>query len=71
MHRDPIEQTQEYADAIKKIQPLLDEFSKELEEQGNVMGSCHKYWAKKQELLKSMGIAWKTPAELNPYVIFD
>jgi hypothetical protein len=67
--RDPIEETQEFAEALKKIQPQLDKINAELEEIG--MGRCHTYWARKKELLKSVGIDWKSPAECNPYIIFD
>jgi hypothetical protein len=35
------------------------------------MGSCHKYWQLKKELLKNVGIDWKTPQECNPRVVFD
>jgi hypothetical protein len=71
MLRDPIEATQEYKDAIEKIQPKLDEISKELDERGIEMGSCHIYWARKKELLKAEGIDWKSPSEMNPHIMFD
>jgi len=30
------------------------------------------YWAAKKELLKKeYGIDWKSPAEMNPYALFD
>lgn len=71
MKRDPIEETQEFKNALKEIQPELDKLNRELDEGGMHMGSCHIYWARKKELLKSHGIDWKTPAECNPYVMFD
>lgn len=71
MKRDPIEQTPEFQEALKIIQPELDEFSKRLDEQGNIMGNCHRYWQKKKLLLKSIGIDWHSPAECNPNVLFD
>jgi hypothetical protein len=71
MEKDPIEDTQEYKDALKKIRPELDLLDKELEERKIVIGSCHIYWARKKDLLKMYGIDWKTPAECNPNVVFD
>lgn len=66
MKRDPIEQTQKFISALERIQPQLD---KEFKTGG--MGNCHAYWAKKKALLKKEGIKWKTPAECNPYILFD
>lgn len=71
MKRDPIENTKEYCEAMKKIQPELDALKYELDKQRYGMGSCHIYFARKKELLKNEGIDWKSPAECNPYVIFD
>ncbi|NMA83893.1 MAG: hypothetical protein GX962_08525 [Epulopiscium sp.] len=71
MKIDPIEETQEFKDAIKKIQPELDKIGKELDEMGMRMGSCHIYWARKKKLLKSVGIDWKSPSEMNPDIRFD
>lgn len=71
MKRDPIEGTKEYKEAIEKIQAELDELNDELDRQGYGMGRCHKYWAKKKELLKQVGIDWLSPAECNPYIMFD
>ncbi|NLC19864.1 MAG: hypothetical protein GX757_11765 [Clostridiales bacterium] len=71
MMRDPIEDTQEFKQALERIQPLLDELEKRLEDSNYGMGSCHIYWAKKKKLLKDLGIEWKTPAEMNPHVLFD
>lgn len=71
MKRDPIEETQEFKNALKKIQSELDEIDKELDERGMHMGSCHIYWARKKSLLKEVGIDWKSPSEMNPYIMFD
>lgn len=65
--KDEIEKTEAYVEAMKHIQPILDH-----EFDGVVgMGVCHSFWARKQQLLKQAGIDWKTPAEMNPDVIFD
>lgn len=71
MKRDPIEATKEYKEAIGKIQAELDEINDELDKKGFGMGRCHVYFAKKKELLKREGIDWLTPAECNPYILFD
>lgn len=71
MKRDPIEETQEFKDALKKIQSELDKIDKELDERKMHMGSCHIYWARKKALLKAVGIDWKSPSEMNPYIMFD
>ena len=65
--RDDIENSTAYAEAMAIIQPILDrEFGGSYH-----MGMCHGLWQRKKELLKEMGIDWKTPAETNPDVIFD
>lgn len=68
MIKDPVEKTKEYQDAMVKIDPILD---REFPEDQFVMGTCHRYWARKKELLKTAGIEWKTPAEMNPLTRFD
>ena len=69
MLKDPVEKTIEYENAMKKIDPILDkEFP---EDAPPVMGTCHRYWARKKELLAKHGIEWKTPAEMNPMTRFD
>jgi len=68
MLRDPVEKTKEYEEAMKKIDPILD---KEFPKDQVVMGSCHRYWARKRDLLKTAGIEWKSPAEMNPNIRFD
>lgn len=65
---DPVEDTEEYKIAVVEIQEELDKRMKDFP-QG--MGSCHKYWQLKKELLKKVGIDWKTPQECNPRVVFD
>lgn len=71
MHRDPIEDTKEFKEAMKRIQPELDILNQQLDEQRYGLGSCHIYWTRKKQLLKALGIDWKTPQECNPHVIFD
>lgn len=69
MLKDPVEKTTEYAEAMKIIEPILDkEFPETVPP---VMGTCHRYWARKKEMLKAKGIEWKTPGEMNPDIRFD
>lgn len=36
------------------------------------LGQCHKLWKYKKQLLKNKyNIDWKSPAELNPEIIFE
>ena len=66
--RDPVELTEEYKEAMEKLDMILD---KEFPQDQYTIGTCHRYWARKKELLKKQGIEWKTPSELNPDVKFD
>ena len=68
MLRDPIEKTKEYDEAMKKVQPILD---KEFPADKMYFGMCHAVWARKTELLKEQGIEWKSPAVMNPFIMFD
>jgi len=53
---------------FEKVQAILDEEFGE----GFGRGTCHRRWERKKELLKEMyDIDWKSPAELNPHVLYD
>ena len=68
MKTDSIEQTAEY----KAIEDELEKkiIAKVGEMDG--MGYCYKYWQAKKEILKSdYNMDWKSPAELNPHIMFD
>ena len=65
--KDAIEETVAYKAAMARIEPILD---KEFENV-NGMGTCHRYWWRKKELLKQNGIDWKSPSEMNPDIRFD
>ncbi len=68
MLRDPIEQTSEYQEAMKKIDPIL---RREFPKGRWMMGTCYPYWARKKALLQEHGVEWKSPAEMNPRILFD
>ncbi|WP_300728064.1 hypothetical protein [uncultured Bacteroides sp.] len=66
---DPIEWTTNYESVIdeanKKIYDILKDHPRG-------MGFCHAYWhVKKKVLSEDYGIEWRSPAEMNPGVLFD
>lgn len=63
---DPIEMSEEYLNVIDEVERLIDE---NMTYRG--MGACHQYWMLKQRFLAERGINWKSPAALNPRVMFD
>ena len=69
MYGDPIENTEEYKEAMKKIQPELDRLIESLEGYG--FGRCLVIRNKNNSLLIEQGIDWETPAECNPDIRFD
>lgn len=50
-----------------------DEIKEAMEKDGSYgkLGSCHSFWRMKKELLKTKGISWRSPSELNPGTLFD
>lgn len=66
LKHDPIEMTQEYLDVIDEVEEKIDN---NLTYRG--LGSCHEIWNLKFTYLLEKGIAWKSPAVLNPRVRFD
>ncbi len=65
---DPVEYTEEY----KKIEKELEQLIEERLGSGGYLGFCHGYWMVKKRILKEKyNIDWKSPAELNPGVLFD
>lgn len=69
LKRDPVEWSADYErvidDADKKIYSLLDGYP-------YGMGFCFAYWSAKTHILKEdYGIEWRSPAVMNPGVMFD
>jgi len=71
MLHDPIEDN-------PKIKSIIDAADRETNTElknsqfRDQMGFCHVFWSTKKGILKEKyGIEWKTPAEMNPFVIFD
>lgn len=65
---DPLEDTPKYK-AIEKLVEL--EIKLRLIGKHRGLGFCYKYWAVKHAVLARYGIEWHSPAEMNPYVMFD
>ncbi|TWU48967.1 hypothetical protein Poly51_48710 [Rubripirellula tenax] len=69
MSHDSIERDPEIAPLIDEADKMTEE---ELANEKRRMGFCHLYWRTKKRILKEeFGIDWKTPAEMNPGVMFD
>lgn len=69
MYKDPIEETEEYKKIESELEKELDERFKDTP---RGLGFCHVYWHAKKKLLKEKyNIDWKSPSELNPFIIFD
>lgn len=66
LKHDPVEMSKEYLDVI-------DEVEEKIEKNRTMygMGSCHEVWMLKSQYLMEKGIKWKSPAWLNPRVMFD
>lgn len=68
---DPVEDDPRYAEVFRKIDGEVDELLADHPQRGS-MGFVHIYWETKQRLLKTKyAIDWRTPAQMNPYVLFD
>ena len=69
LKHDPIEDTAQFKAIIKDVEKELDEL---LKDKPRAMGFCHIYWYEKKRILKEKyGIDWKSPALMNPHVMFD
>jgi hypothetical protein len=68
---DPIEKDPRYKSVFANIDAEVNEVLKDHPLRGR-MGFCYTIWATKKEILKQKyGIPWKTPAEMNPHILFD
>lgn len=71
MKRDP----QEYdAEKKKLIEAARTEAEFAMKQDGtiNLEGSCHILWERQQKILKEKyGVIWRSPADMNPDIMFD
>lgn len=71
LYYDSIEDDPRYADVFKAIDDEVKEALAGDPRKGS-MGFVHRIWSTKQRILKKKyNIDWRTPAELNPHVMFD
>jgi len=71
LYYDPVEDDPRYAEVFRKIDAEVKETLANHPQRGS-MGFVHLIWeTKKRILLQKYSIDWKTPAELNPQVMFD
>ena len=64
---------QEFDPKLKdKFEAAGEEARIKLKNIGSHMGVCHVHWSTKKKILKKKyNIDWKTPAEMNPYILYD
>ena len=65
---DPVERTPEWEENIYEAQKEADAAMGDFP---RGMGFCHGFWPALKAALAKRGIAWQTPHELNPRVMFD
>jgi hypothetical protein len=71
-----VDNKQVYDEKDPKIQALINAAENEARELLRFVkkgeGFCHVLWEAKKRILKEKyNLDWKTPQELNPYVMFD
>lgn len=65
---DPIERTETFEKVVMDVEL---ECARRLEDHPRGMGFCFAYWSERKDVLASHGIQWRSPAVMNPRVIFD
>lgn len=69
LHKDPVEYTREWEEIYYDVEEELD---RRFANARKGMGFCFMFWSAKKELLaQKYGIDWKSPAAMNPGVMFD
>lgn len=69
LRHDPIEWTARWEEVIDEADRLVDEA---LEDQPRGMGFCHAVWHTRAEILRTrFNLRWRSPALMNPRVMFD
>jgi hypothetical protein len=68
---DSIEDDPNYKSVFASIDAEVDEKLKDHPMRGS-MGYCHVFWDTKKKILREKyGIHWRSPAEMNPHILFD
>ena len=65
---DPVERTEKWEKVIYDVEKECAEI---LKEEPKGMGFCFSYWSTKASVLRKRGIEWRSPASMNPGVMFD
>jgi hypothetical protein len=65
---DPVEWTERWERVIDDVNREVDE---QLEGSPRGMGFCHLAWHTRCKILKKYGVEWRSPAVMNPRVMFD
>lgn len=69
LRKDPMEYTYKWENIYYDVEAKLEERFANAPRQ---MGFCFLYWNAKSELLaEEYGIEWRSPAQMNPHVMFD
>lgn len=69
---DPIEETTAYRRVVAAAEEAAWVAVEAAGIERGSFGSCWPFWAAKQRILREhYGVAWRTPSEMNPGVIFD
>jgi len=71
VRHDPIEDDPNYQAVISAIDAEVNENLKHHPMRGG-FGFVHIYWQEKKRVLHDKyGIEWRSPAEMNPHILFD
>lgn len=65
---DPVEWTERWEEVIDDVNREVEEL---LEGSHRGMGFCHLAWQTRCKILKKYGVEWRSPAVMNPRVMFD
>lgn len=60
---DPVEKTEQYLAVIDEVEEKIDK--------EQTLDFCLEYWNLKAQFLFEHDIIWRSPAQLNPHVMFD
>lgn len=65
---DPIERSERMEEIIETVERECAEATADVP---RAMGYCFAYWSAKRDILRTYGIKWRSPHEMNPRVKFD
>lgn len=65
---DAVQATAKWEDSIYDVEV---EVEAELKDEPYGMGFCFRYWSAKRAAMAQRGIEWRSPASMNPRVLFD